>query len=63
MLRLAGALVVLCLLSSEAAAQSVPATEPEKKPLITPPKLLRFVEASYPLTEGEKPVEAAVELD
>lgn len=63
MLRLAGALVVLCLLSSEAAAQSIPAPEPEKKPLITPPKLLRFVEASYPLAEGEKPAEAAVELD
>jgi TonB family protein len=60
---LVGALVVACILSSEAAAQSAPAAEPEKKPLITPPKLLRFVEADYPMIEGQEPVEAAVELD
>jgi len=62
-LRLVGALLLACILSSEAVAQSVPPAAPEKKPLITPPKLIRFVEASYPLTEGEEPVEAAVELD
>jgi len=62
-LRLVGALVIACIVSSEAGAQSVSPVEPEKKPLITPPKLIRFVEASYPTTEGEEPVEAAVELD
>ena len=39
------------------------APEEEKKPLVTPPKLVRFVEADYPETEGEEPVEASVELD
>ncbi|MGB8329105.1 MAG: TonB family protein [Polyangiales bacterium] len=63
MLRLAGALVLVCIVSSEADAQSAPSTEPAKTPLITPPTLLRFVEADYPTSEGEEPVEAAVELD
>ena len=37
--------------------------ETEEKPLITPPKLVRFVEADYPETdEGEQP-EVDVELD
>jgi TonB family protein len=39
------------------------APEPEKKPLVTPPKLIRFVEAGYPETEGDEPVEGVVELD
>lgn len=33
------------------------------QPLITPPKLIRFVEADYPQTVGEEPVEVDVELD
>jgi TonB family protein len=62
---LVGALLVVCILSSEAKAQQTTEVAPdaEKKPLVTPPKLVRFVEADYPKTEDEDPVEAVVELD
>ena len=65
MLRLVGALLVVCILSSGAKAQQTiqVAPEAEKKPLVTPPKLVRFVEADYPRSEDEEPVEAVVELD
>ncbi|UCF46780.1 MAG: TonB-dependent receptor [Myxococcales bacterium] len=65
MLRLVGAVLVVCILSSGAHAQQTfqVAPEEQKKPLVTPPKLVRFVEADYPETEGEEPVEASVELD
>ena len=65
MLRLVGAVLVVSVLSNGAAAQTSFqfAPEEEKKPLVTPPKLIRFVEADYPETEGEEPVEAVVELD
>ncbi len=64
-LRLVGALVILCILASGARAQQrpEPSGEPDNKPLITPPKLVRFVEADYPQIEGQAPVEAVVELD
>jgi TonB family protein len=62
---LVGAFLVVSILSSGAYAQTTfqVAPEEEKKPLVTPPKLIRFVEAAYPETEGEEPVEAVVELD
>ena len=53
-LRLVGLFLVLSLLSlgsSGAHAQKTP--EPEAKPLITPPKLIRFVEAALPDKRGE----------
>jgi len=64
-LRLVGAFLVVSILASGAHAQTTfqVAPEQEKKPLVTPPKLIRFVEAAYPETEGEEPVEAVVELD
>ena len=64
-LRFVCVLVTVCSLASGAHAQRKleKGGEPEKKPLITPPKLVRFVEASYPQTENEEPVEAVVELD
>jgi TonB family protein len=58
---LLGAFVVVSVLSSGAYAQKTP--EAETKPLITPPKLIRFVEASHPEADGEEPTEAVVELD
>ena len=59
------ALLLVSLLASGAAAQTSfqLAADEEKTPLITPPKLVRFVEADYPEVEGEEPVEAVVELD
>jgi TonB family protein len=63
--RWVGALLVVCILSSGAEAQRArrsPA-EAERAPLITPPRLIRFVEADYPQIEGEEPVEKTVELD
>ncbi|UCH28940.1 MAG: TonB-dependent receptor [Myxococcales bacterium] len=66
MLRLAGVLLVVFAFASGAAAQAglQMEAEPEDKPLITPPKLIRFVEADYPETpEGEEPTEVEVELD
>jgi TonB family protein len=62
---LVGVLLVVCILSSEAQAQRTIEVAPDAqtKPLITPPKLVRFVDAAYPATEGEEPVEAVVELD
>ena len=65
MLRLVGAFLVVSILSSGAYAQTTfqVAPEEEKKPLITPPKLIRFVEANYPETEGEEPEETVVELN
>jgi TonB family protein len=62
---LVGALLVVCILSSGAKAQQSiqVAPEAEKKPLVTPPKLVRFVEADYPKSEDEEPEEAVVELD
>ena len=63
MLRLAAALLVVCMFSSGAHAQQTiqVAPEAEKKPLVTPPKLVRFVEGAYPATEGELPTEAVVD--
>ena len=60
-----GAFLVVGILASGAHGQTSfqVASEEEKKPLITPPKLIRFVEAAYPETEGDVPVEAVVELD
>jgi TonB family protein len=48
-----------------ARAQTSPVTEgaSDGKPLITPPKLIRFVEADYPETGEEAPDEVDVELD
>ena len=66
-LRLVGALLVVSILASGAQAQqTIQVTpEPEKKALITPPKLVRFVEGDYPdgELEGEAPEETVVELD
>ncbi|MBW1832940.1 MAG: hypothetical protein JRJ10_14810 [Deltaproteobacteria bacterium] len=61
MLRLLGAVVVVSVLASGAYAQKTP--EAQSKPLITPPKLIRFVEAPHPEADGEEPVGAVVELD
>ncbi|MBW2628733.1 MAG: TonB-dependent receptor [Deltaproteobacteria bacterium] len=65
MLRLVGVFLVVSILASAAHAQRMVqvAPETEHKPLVTPPKLIRFVEAAYPGTEGEEPIEAVVELD
>ena len=65
MLRLVGALLLVCILATRTQAQTSfqAAPEEEKKPLVTPPKLIRFVEADYPETEAEQPEEVAVELD
>ncbi len=63
-LRLLGVFVVVSLLSSasiRAYAQETP--DAENQPLITPPKLIRFVEAAHPEADGEEPTEAVVELD
>ena len=64
-LRLVGALLVALVFASGANAQSTfqMEEEPEDKPLVTPPKLVRFVEADYPETEGEAQAEVGVELD
>ena len=59
MLRLLGAVLVVSVLASGAYAQKTP--EAQSKPLVTPPKLVRFVEAAHP--DAEEPVEAVVELD
>ena len=61
MLRLLAAFLVLSAISVGAHAQKTP--EPETKPLITPPKLVRFVEAAHPEADSEEPSEAVVELD
>jgi len=61
---LLGVFVVVSLLSSgsiKAYAQETP--DAEKQPLITPPKLIRFVEAAHPEADDEEPTEAVVELD
>jgi TonB family protein len=61
---LLGVFVVVSLLSSgsiRAYAQETP--DAENQPLITPPKLIRFVEAAHPEADGEEPTEAVVELD
>ena len=64
MLRLLGAvLVASALLSGSSGAYAQKTPEAESKPLITPPKLVRFVEAAHPDAEGEEPIEAVVELD
>jgi TonB family protein len=57
--------LVVSVLSSGVYAQTTfqVASEEEEKPLVTPPKLIRFVEADYPATEGDEPSEAVVELD
>jgi TonB family protein len=67
-LRLTWVLLFTVALASGAQAQGgreVGGEEAAEKPLITPPKLIRFVEADYPAseTEGEEPEEVAVELD
>ena len=65
MLRFVAVFLLVSLVSNGADAQSGSkvAPEEEKKPLIMPPKLIRFVEADYPETEGEEPEETVVELD
>ena len=65
MLRLVAALLLAGFVSNGAQAQTRGKTAPEEasKPLITPPKLVRFVEAAHPEAEGEEPSEAVVELD
>ncbi|MFA9409885.1 MAG: hypothetical protein ACERK0_01395, partial [Deltaproteobacteria bacterium] len=62
MLRLVAALLLAGFVSNGAQAQTSgkPAPEEEEKPLVTPPKLIRFVEAAYPETEGDEPIEAVV---
>ena len=63
-LRLLGIFVVVSLLSSgsiKVYAQETP--DAENQPLITPPKLIRFVEAAHPEADDEEPTEAVVELD
>ncbi len=50
------------MLASSAHAQR-PSAGTDDKPLITPPRLVRFVEADYPDIEGEESSEVAVELD
>ncbi len=64
-LRFAGTLLLICLVAGGANAQgpTTPGAEEEKKPLVTPPKLIRFVEADYPTAEEEEPTEVEVELD
>ena len=68
-LRLVGLLLLICVFAGEAQAQrglemGGEETE-EEKPLITPPKLIRFVEADRPepQTAGGEPEEVDVELD
>ena len=67
-LRLVGLLLLICVFAGEAQAQrglQMGGEEPEEeKPLITPPKLIRFVEADRPepQTEGGEPDEVDVEL-
>ncbi|MFW2390643.1 MAG: TonB-dependent receptor domain-containing protein [Polyangiales bacterium] len=65
MLRFSFAILIFCVVASGVQAQrSVQVSaEEETKPLITPPKLIRFVEASYPESEAEQPDETVVELD
>jgi len=66
-LRLVGALliVIVCVFANVVRAQTTSggAAEPDDKPLVTPPKLIRFVEADYPETEGEEQQEVDVELE
>jgi TonB family protein len=64
-LRFFAPLLLVGFLSSGASGQTRFRLTPDEdtKPLITPPKLVRFVEAGYPQVEGEEPVETAVELD
>lgn len=65
MLRFAGTLLLICSVAGSASAQrpKTEGAEQEQKPLITPPKLIRFVEADRPTVEGEEPTEVDVELD
>ena len=65
MLRLVAPLLLAGLLCNGAQAQTSGKTAPGApgKPLITPPKLVRFVEAAHPEADGEEPIEAVVELD
>lgn len=61
--RFVSVLVASGMLASAAMAQEPPEPlDPETQPLVTPPKLLRFVEASYPETTDDEPEEVAVEL-
>jgi TonB family protein len=65
-LRPLGVLLLLtCVFASGVHAQrnNQKGGEEEKKPLITPPRLIRFVEADYPEAEGEEQKEVDVELD
>lgn len=50
------------MLASGVLGQATPESETETKPLVTPPKLVRFVEATYPEGEEGQPEEVAVEL-
>ncbi len=60
-LRLLGAFLIVSIVSNAAHGQKT--REAENKPLITPPKLIRFVEAAHPQADGQEPEEAVVELD
>ncbi|MDH3842368.1 MAG: TonB-dependent receptor [Myxococcales bacterium] len=63
MLRFAGVLVLLSALANGAMAQRAREPEPNaEKLLITPPKLIRFVEAAYPPMGAEPREEIVVEL-
>ncbi|MEM7138502.1 MAG: TonB family protein [Myxococcota bacterium] len=65
MLRFVVALLVLLLFTNGAQAQPGASTESElTKPLVTPPKLIRFVEATRPASDDEdvEPEEVSVEL-
>ena len=64
-LRFAAALLLGIVFASAAYAQGgfEMEAESEAKPLVTPPKLVRFVEADYPEVEGEEQPEVDVELD
>ena len=59
------AFLLLSIVSSTVGAQTKPRAESqsEDKPLVTPPRLIRFVEATYPSSEERGPEEAVVELD
>ena len=63
-LRLVGALLFLCVCANVAYAQRAGSVgAPDDEPLVTPPKLIRFVEADYPDTGTDEKPEVDVELD
>jgi len=58
-------LLSICALASGVEAQRnvKKGRDDDAKPLVTPPRLIRFVEAEVPTIEGEEPREVDVELD